>query len=135
MLRYIPFTLFLLLAYNFVVVPQGVGILAHSLIQLPLPSDAIWVLSISDAMLIAGLLCLYIEIYKATKASAASIVDHVLSMLVFILFLVEFLIFEQAGNSVFFILMLIALVDVIAGFTVSISGARRDFSIGGNPDI
>ncbi|MDN3721134.1 hypothetical protein QW131_22865 [Roseibium salinum] len=37
-------------------------------------------------------------------------------MLVFVAYLVEFLIVQQAATSLFFILMLISLIDVIAGF-------------------
>jgi hypothetical protein len=35
-----------------------------------------------------------------------------------------------AASSTFFILMAMALVDVIAGFTISITGAGRDVTMG-----
>jgi len=37
---------------------------------------------------------------------------------------------QGAATQIFFILMLISLVDVIAGFTVSIKSASRDVAIG-----
>ena len=61
----------------------------------------------------------------------SSVIDHALSMAVFVIFLVEFLVVKGCGTSTFFILGLMSLVDVIAGFTVSIAGARRDFTYGG----
>jgi hypothetical protein len=54
-----------------------------------------------------------------------------LSTFVFIAFLIEFLLVQAAANSVFFILMAITFVDVIAGFSVSIRSATRDVSVGG----
>ena len=53
-------------------------------------------------------------------------IDHLLSTFVFVAFLVEFLLVPGAAHSVFFTLMLIALVDVLAGFSVSIRSAGRD---------
>ena len=53
-----------------------------------------------------------------------------LSMLVFIAFLVEFLLVRGAATQTFFILMTIAFIDVVGGFAVSIRSAGRDVSIG-----
>ena len=50
-------------------------------------------------------------------------------------FLVEFITVERAGNSVFFILMVMALLDVIAGFSVTIFTARRDLTVGENVEL
>ena len=61
----------------------------------------------------------------------ASVVDHTLSTGVFIALVVEFLTVAECGTSTFFILALMALIDVVAGFTVSIVAARRDFAVGG----
>jgi hypothetical protein len=58
-----------------------------------------------------------------------SIMDHVLAMALFIAMLVEFLLVRQAGTSTFFLLMIIALVDVLAGFIVSIRSAQRRLEI------
>jgi hypothetical protein len=73
---------------------------------------------------------LFIEIVKATYTGTASMIDHGLSMLVFIAFLVEFLLVPQASSSVFFLLMMAALIDVIAGFTIGIRVAKRDIGFG-----
>src|SRR5215831_6745036 len=42
-----------------------------------------------------------------------------------VLFLVEFIVVPRAAHSIFFILMAIALFDVIAGFTIAIRTAQR----------
>ena len=43
---------------------------------------------------------------------------------------IEFLLVANAATDIFFILMAIAFIDVIAGFSVSIRSAGRDVSIG-----
>ena len=87
-------------------------------------------MTIGDLMVLFGLFLLFFEILKATRIGRMSIVDHLLSTLVLIGFLVEFLLVQGAATSVFFILMVMTLVDVMAGFSVSIRSATRDVSLG-----
>jgi hypothetical protein len=54
------------------------------------------------------------------------IFNHALSMLVFIICLIEFLLVPAFSTSVFFIIMAMALLDVLAGVVVTIISARRD---------
>ena len=71
---------------------------------------------------------MFFEILKSTRTSNASVLDHLLSTFVFVAFLVEFLVIPAAATSVFFLLMIMALIDVMAGFSVSIRSAGRDVS-------
>lgn len=93
-----------------------------------LPSTRHIIITISDLLIIASLLFLYIETFKATRTNTASIIDHVLSLVVFLVFFVEFLIVPRLGNTTFLIMMVGALMDVVMGFTVTISTARRDLT-------
>ena len=61
-----------------------------------------------------------------------SILEHMLSMIVFVVILVEFLLIGAASSSVFFILLVMSLIDVVAGFTMSITSATRDMSMAGH---
>jgi len=74
-------------------------------------------------------LLLFVEILKATRTTNVSIVDHLLSTFVFVAFLVEFLLVRAAAHPVFFTLMVISLVDVLAGFAVSLRAAGRDVHV------
>jgi len=76
------------------------------------------------------MLLLFAELIKSTYTATSSLVDHGLSMLVFIACIVEFLIVPQAATSVFFFIMTATLVDVVAGFMIGIRTARRDLNIG-----
>jgi hypothetical protein len=91
-----------------------------------LPSGAILAITAGDVAVIVGLAFLYFEILKSTRSGNGSILDHALSLVLFITALLEFLLLSRAGNTPFLLIMLMCLIDVIAGFTVSISVARRD---------
>jgi hypothetical protein len=52
-------------------------------------------------------------------------------MLLFVGALVEFILVEQAQTTTFLTVLMIMLVDVVGGFTITIRGARRDFGAGG----
>jgi hypothetical protein len=47
----------------------------------------------------------------------------------FIAMLVEFLLVPQAGTSTFFLLMTLGLLDVLAGFIISIRSSQRQVEI------
>jgi hypothetical protein len=94
-------------------------------------SGAQWTMNLGDLMIVLGLLLLFFEILKATRVGPNTILDHVFSTFVFVAYLVEFLLVRAAAHSVFFILMTITFVDVVAGFSVSIRSATRDVSVGG----
>lgn len=96
--------------------------------SMPMLSGGVWTMSLADLFVLFALVVLFIEILKATRTSSASVVDHLLSTLVFVVFLIEFLLVERAASSLFFILMMIALVDVLAGFVISLRAASRDVS-------
>lgn len=108
----------------------GIPALQHDIIVLSMISGAMWSMALGDLFIVVGLVILFFEILKATRSGSGSLINHMLSMLVFIAFLVEFLLVQDAATQVFFILMTIALIDVIGGFAVSIRTAGRDVSIG-----
>lgn len=128
-IRCLPLLVFPVIVYN-VLAFLAADLLKENIWTFNLLSGAQWVFSVSDFLLSISVICLYIEIFKATRTSAVSIVDHGLSLFVFIICIVEFIVIPQTGNSTFFIIMFMSLFDVIAGFTITISTARRDFGLG-----
>jgi len=132
MLTNVPLLIVPFIVYNIqVVFNEGVQIWDQQVTELTMISGATWVMTMGDLMVALGLFLLFFEIIKATRVGANSIIDHLLSTFVFIAYLVEFLIVASAAHSVFFMLMMIALIDVLAGFTVSIRSATRDVQVGG----
>ena len=133
MLAAIPLMIVPLIAYNLVLIGLiggGVSALGSTITSLSMMSGATWTMSLGDLLITVSLVLLFIEVLKATRTGPMSVIDHMLSMFVFVAFLVEFLLVRDAATHVFFILMVIAFIDVIAGFTVSIRSAGRDVSIG-----
>jgi hypothetical protein len=94
-----------------------------------LMSDQDWTLTPEDILLALSIVLLGVEVVKATRVGTRGIVDHVLAMFLFIIMLVEFLMVKRAGTSTFFILVVIALVDVLAGFIITTRTAQRDIEI------
>ncbi len=104
--------------------------LEKPMLTLPMIGNVVWKVTAGDALLLLSVGLLFIEILKATSTGTATIFNHAVSMLIFIVCLVEFLLFPQFATSVFFILTMMALLDVLAGVMVTIVSARRDFAVG-----
>ncbi|TIP97523.1 MAG: hypothetical protein E5X60_16485, partial [Mesorhizobium sp.] len=102
---------------------------ASQMFSIRMMSGGVFSMTLGDLIVLIGLLLFFVEIVKSTRTSSASIMDHLLSTFVFVAFLVEFLLVKGAAHSVFFTLMVIALVDVLAGFSVSMRAATRDINV------
>jgi hypothetical protein len=89
-------------------------------------SHAAWVVSQGDLLLMGALVVLFVELLKSATSHQAAIINHSLSMILFIACLVEFLVLPAFATSVFFLLMLMVLLDVLAGFIVTIVASRRE---------
>jgi hypothetical protein len=92
-------------------------------------TQMLW-LTWGDVIILATMVLLFIELMKSTYTSTASLLDHGLSMLVFVACLIEFLMVSLAATAVFFFVTVAALIDVVAGYTIGIRVARRDLAIG-----
>jgi hypothetical protein len=95
-------------------------------VQLHLPSGADWKFYVGDLLITFAILFLYVEMLKATRLGRRNAFDHTLSIILFAIFVAEFLAIRQAATSTYFLLMVISFVDVIGGFAVSARVARRD---------
>jgi len=132
MLLSIPLNMFLLFGYNLIVfssTPENYipdSVIATFVIP---SSQATLHITWNIFFIIAGICILYIEILKSTRTSYQALLDHLLSLVVFVIFLIELIVLREMGSATFLILTLLSLIDVIAGFTVSLSTARRDIAI------
>ncbi len=137
----VPLTLIPLIIYNIIMFSMGGGdvdgeaatafdVFNETILwEMNLVSGAVWKFTLGNLMILMSLFFLFFEVIKATNTSSAGMADHALSTLVFIAFLIEFLMVKDAGSSTFFIMAIIALIDVMAGFMISISVARRDMTM------
>lgn len=95
----------------------------------PMFSGDSWFFSIGDFITTLGLVFLFIELVKSSSSAAPTLVNHAFSMLTFMLALVLFIVAPGFTNSVFFMLMLMLLLDVMAGFIITTVSARRDLEV------
>ena len=99
-------------------------------------SGAEWTMTAGELLVALAILLLFGEIMKATRIGVRTVVDHGLSLVLFLGMLVEFLLVPQAATGVFFLLLVVSFVDVLGGFAVTLRTAQRDLAIEGNlPNI
>ena len=103
--------------------------------SIPMPSGSEWALNYGDIFVVFGLIMLFVELIRSTQSDGTAITNHALSLGVLVLCLVEFIIVPGFSTSTFFFLMFMALIDVVAGFIISISGARRDLAVTGGGGV
>jgi len=125
----LPLLALVILAYNLIVFLTGMT-MQTELFSIALVSGAAWSVAVGDVLLFSGLVLLFVELVSAIRMGAVALVNHALSMLVLLIALVQFVVLAEFGNSTFFLLLVMVLLDVIAGFAVTITAARRDFTIG-----
>jgi hypothetical protein len=114
----------------FAVLAMGSGFSpGAALLELALPSGGDLFLTVGDVFVLAGLVALFLEVIKAARLGAASVVDHMLSTAAFIAALIGLLLVPALATPSFFLLTIMALIDMVAGFTISIFTARRDLNV------
>jgi hypothetical protein len=89
-------------------------------------SGADWTMSGGDVLVTLTILLLFVEMMKAVRAGARGIVDHGLSLLLFLAMLAEFVLVKQAASATFFLILVMSFFDVLGGFTLALRSRRRD---------
>ncbi len=129
-IRHIPLFAYLLFIYNAVVFANGVVsdfTLGTELHAFPMVlSGPVFTINVGESLLMVGVIALYVEMARTIQGGTVVFYDHLFSTLTFLGFLVEFLLVAKAATALFFTLMLMALLDLIAGFTLSAVTSHRD---------
>jgi hypothetical protein len=120
----IPFAIYNMIAF----LTPGVN-WTDTVTSIELMSGATWSVTTEDLLIGLAIALLPLEILKASRIGLRSVVDHILSMALFVVMLIEFLMLRQAGTSTFFLLMMLSLVDVLGGFIVTLRTAQRDLTV------
>jgi hypothetical protein len=127
----LPWLVVPILIYNLIAFSSAsVGVFNDPVLSINMLSGASWSLTVGDLVTLLTLVLLFIELIKATRTGGSSIVDHALSMILFTICIIEFLVVPQAATSEFFFILFVTLIDVIAGFSITIRAAKRDFGVG-----
>ena len=111
----IPFAIYNIVAF----LMPGVG-WTGALTTVHMVSGGDWSMSAGDMLITLAILVLFGEIMKSTRIGIRTVVDHALSLVLFLGMLVEFLLVRQAATATFFLLLVISFVDVLGGFAVTL---------------
>lgn len=103
--------------------------LQGSLFGLGLPSAETWNFRVADIFTTLGLVALAIESIKSARTNKLSITNHGLSLVVFVVAVVLFIVVKGFGTTVFFLLCAMCFMDVLVGTVVTIVTARRDIGV------
>lgn len=142
MLVALPLLLIPVVLYNLIALTNGLtgatgaaagadAALREPMFSLPMASGANWNIGSGDLILFLSLILLFFELLKSTSSQKVAIVNHALSMILFVVCLVEFLLIRGFATSTFFLIVTMVMLDVLAGFIVTIISARKDLDFGG----
>jgi len=120
----IPFAI-----YNMIAFLTPIDDWSRTVTSVSMMSGATWNITPEDILLTLATCLLFVEFMKATRVGIRTIIDHMLSAILFVGMLVEFLLVRQAATSTFFLLVVFSFVDVMGGFTVTVRTAQRDLAI------
>ena len=135
-MRSFPLMIVVIILYNLLAAAHGFNadstdaMLALN-VPVPMFSGQVWHFSVSDLVVLVALGLLFVEVIKSTRTTAVEVINLALSMLVFIVALVEFITLKPFASTSFFLIMMMCLFDVVAGFTISIVAAKRDLGVAG----
>lgn len=108
----------------------GLNRFADERFTVHMPTGGEWIVTSGDILLTVALVLLFVELLKSTSTGRSAIANHALSLVLFIVCLIEFLLWPPFATSVFFLITVMTLLDVLAGFIVTIVTARRDIAVG-----
>ena len=129
-----PLLLLPVAAYNLFVLTLGGGFQIHDaharltapLFQLTTAPGGVWPVSAADLMVAGSLVVFFIELLKSTASRRIALANHSLSMVLFVACLLELLLAPAFATSTFFLITLMVLLDVVAGFIVTVAAQRRE---------
>src|SRR3984893_10459879 len=117
-----PLLLIPLAIYNIIAFLMRDVSFTEPMVKLTLMSGAEWQVTLSDMLLVLGVLMLLLEVIKGARPGAKYLTDHLLSLIVFGGAAAEFLLWPRFGTSTYFLLAMLALADFISGLALR---ARR----------
>ena len=134
MLAAIPLLILPVAAYAALALTWGGGFYAagasarmsHPLFEFSTVGGGVWPVSAADLILAVTLIVGFLELLKGLGNRRIAIVNHSLSIVLFIGCLAAMLLTPAFANSTFFLITLVVLLDLAAGFIVTLGQADAD---------
>lgn len=122
----VPFAIYNIIAF----LMPGVS-WSGTLTTVHMMSGGDWTMSAGDFLIVLSILMLFGEMMKSTRIGMRTVLDHGLSLVLFLAIMAEFLLVKQAATATFFLLLVISFIDVLGGFAVSLRSAQRGLTVEG----
>jgi steroid 5-alpha reductase family enzyme len=110
--------------YNVLAFSVGLD-MARPAFAYSLPSGVLLTITIAEILACAALILLFFEIFRATRTHATTFLEYVLSIGVLVVCVGQFLFVAACGTTQFLIITLVALIDTVARFTLTMSATGR----------
>jgi hypothetical protein len=120
----IPFAIYNIVAFLMPGVSWS-GALTH----VQLVSGADWTMSAGEILIAFAILLLLLELLKSARFARRTVVDHALSVILFLGMTAEFVLVKQVAGGVFFLLLVISFIDVLSGFVVTLRSAPPEVRV------
>ena len=99
--------------------------ISRPLIDLAMSAGGHWPISLGDVLVTSGLVLFFIELLRATDNRSAALINHSLSMLLFLVCCLSFFLLPAFMTSCFFLISVMVLLDAIAGLMGTIAEIGR----------
>jgi hypothetical protein len=93
--------------------------MTRALVAFPTAGGGLWTVSTSDLLLAAGLVIAFLDLLRGPKDRNTAVLNHALSIALFVLCLLALALAPAFACSTFFLLTLMVLLDLVAGFIVA----------------
>jgi hypothetical protein len=90
---------------------------SDTVFTIPLAADRTMPVSTGDLIVAIGILLLYVELIKAVRPGGKLIMDHVLSILLFVGMVAELVLVPRAATPTLLLLTVLSFVDLITGLS------------------
>jgi hypothetical protein len=103
--------------------------LAQHLFSIKLASGAEWGLTVGQVLLVFATLCFFFELIKASEPTQAAIAEIGVATAASVIFVLLFVLHPKFGTTEFFLITVMSLLDMFAGFLFLVSESRRTVEI------
>ena len=136
MLAAIPLLVIPVVAYAVLALTLGGGLASihaqarinHPLFHLTTAGGGVWPVSAADLLLAAALIVAFVDLIRGMGDRRAAMVNHALSIVLFVACLAAMLVAPAFANSTFFLITLMVLLDLAAGFIATMDQEPDDRS-------
>lgn len=104
--------------------PDAPSQLAAPLARFATQGGGSWPISSSDILLAVALMVAFLDLLKGAADRRVAIANHALSISLFVVCLAAMLLSPAFAGSTFFLMTLMVLLDLVAGFIVAIAPAQ-----------